>query len=401
MKTNTARLIAASVTLSVGFYVIYSQQETQSHTEIGSAAAFEPSSTAPPTTELIQSHDEAISGLILADRLPATSASSMATVEAEAMSSDDRDEDNPYTNDAMKAQLMRVADMYEESSRYPANSQPVTTMEELKRFLPPVHSDVDMPFPIAGLDKPIQVALSLSRHQVFEGQPIDISLKLTRLPEDAALSVQASLIGRDGQFLKETGMNEVTKDNSLAVFSARFDTDSENTQQWPVELQVVVSIDINEHRLVASAPLKYNPPSAVLINVEASTQSIASLQIPLNFQVLKPGYFFVSANLFSRTTSLPVAHLEGEGRLAGQSGRLLLNAHATALQVSGDEGPYELRNISIIRSAEEGEDQDLAGKSSRSTWPVEGFRLESYDQTPYQDELTQERAEFLRKLGQL
>jgi hypothetical protein len=205
----------------------------------------------------------------------------------------------------------------------------------------------------------------------------------------------------DGTTLWETPLDEVAAANSKASFTGKIDTDSGVAKNWPPEMQVLVTVDVDEHRLISSVPLRFNPPSALLTDVESPLQSEAYLKIPLRFSVQNPGYFFISANLFSASTGEPVAHLEGQGRMNHPKERLFLDAHATALQVSGDEGPYVLKNVSITRAAEDNEDYDLAGMSIQDEWPIDGFHFDSYDKTPYVDELAQERTEFLRKLGQL
>jgi hypothetical protein len=310
-------------------------------------------------------------------------------------------EENPYATEVVKSQLMQIADMYEEASRYPAYSQPVTSMEDLKRFLPPEEAATDTPFPLDHQKYPVVLSVKLAKRQVFEGQPIKIAVDLKNLPNSPSVSARATIIAMDGTTLWETQLEEVTASSNQAKFTGDIDTDSDVATHWPPEMQVIVTVNVDEHRLISSVPLRFNPPSALLTDVESPLQSEAFLKIPLWFSVQNPGYFFISANLFSANTGLPVAHLEGQGRMNNPKERLFLDAHVSALQISGDEGPYILKNLSITRAAEDNEDYDLAGMSINEEWPIDGFHFDSYDQTPYVDELAQERTEFLRKLGQL
>ncbi|MCP5209034.1 MAG: hypothetical protein H7A01_17720 [Hahellaceae bacterium] len=393
MNHKPTLLFAGAVTLSLLSYVAYHHLSANDNNE----AQFTPATgvSTQPALSAEHHHDKLLSQKVLNNQLPATS----ANLDEDQMAMPD--EDNPYATEAVKAQLMQIADMYEEASRYPASSQPITSKEDLKRFLPPEESATEMPFPLENSATPVVLSVKLAKRQVFEGQPVEISVALKNLPASPTVSARATITAMDGTTLWETPLDEVAAANSKASFTGKIDTDSGVAKNWPPEMQVLVTVDVDEHRLISSVPLRFNPPSALLTDVESPLQSEAYLKIPLRFSVQNPGYFFISANLFSASTGEPVAHLEGQGRMNHPKERLFLDAHATALQVSGDEGPYILKNVSITRAAEDNEDYDLAGMSIQDEWPIDGFHFDSYDKTPYVDELAQERTEFLRKLGQL
>ncbi len=339
--------------------------------------------------------------LSLSEQLPATSAGIELFNVTDVAGEEVFDGENPYAAEVIKAQLMQVADMYEEASRYPVGSQPITSQEDLARYLPPSKSSVSTPFPVDGLDKPLGLALTLSQHQAFPGQTIDVELKLDNLPEGASVEGIAQLTSLGGQWLENISWQSQTQESGSARFFGQLTLDATNSRQWPVELQVAVRAEVDEHPLIATAPLKFNPPVAVLMDVGGSRQHLSELLIPLQFQVRRPGYYFVTANLYSASTQAPLVHLEAEGPLQGIRATLELKAHAQALAVGGDEGPYELRDVRIVRSAPDNEPHDLEGMSLRKAWAVSGFSLGSYDPTPPQDEFAQERLAFLRKLGQL
>lgn len=310
----------------------------------------------------------------------------------------DTDEVDPYADAAVKAQLMQVADLYEEAIRYPASSQPIVNEEQLQQYLPNRSATVGFPFPVEGQDDPIELELKTSKFQYFSGEPIPVSLSINGAPGDASIEVEGVLTSLSGERLMDLRFPEKGGESD---YYAEFLPEEVATSNWPLELQVRIYVSVDEHRLFVSAPLRYSMPSARLQDVEFSAVEKEYLSIPLVFQVQNPGYFFVTANLYSQNSGKPLVHIESEGLMAEGLDRMVMKAHAEALKASADEGPYLLKDISILRTADENDEYDQAGNSTKMAYVVEGFPFSDYDDTPYQDPLAEERLAFLRELGQL
>lgn len=302
---------------------------------------------------------------------------------------------NPYESEAIKAQFMQVADQYESAMRYPADSQPIAGEAGLAKYLPPDLADVEMPFPLPGYEQPLRVALQLERYQYFYGESIPVAVSIKGGPKGGRIHAAVQLKSLNGQTFKQQTLQEDDETGLLyAVLQPGMDS-----LRWPKELQVLALVELEGENMSVSAPLKYNAPSAVIVQTNASSVSGAYLSIPVLIQVNEPGYYFLSGNLYSDNTGQPLIHLEAEGRLLEAFGTLNLKAHIAALKVSGDEGDYQLRDMRLIRSAEDNEQTDVAGRSLQVLYHVGGYPFSAYQNAAYEDPDAKERLAFLRNLG--
>lgn len=391
MKSNYLLSIVISVVTLVVVVLFFSQEK---NTAIVNQYKAE---KAPDTTRVISENAKSTI-LVESEKHGVTSSSDSLKQVNSTESTTVADEGDPYADAAVKAQLMQVADQYAEAIRYPATSQPIADEEELQQYLPNRSAAVGFPFPVDGQDNPIELELKTSKFQYFSGEPIPIALSIKGAPSDASIDVEGVLTTLEGERLMDLRLPE---GDGSRDFYAEFLPGEAATSSWPLELQVRVYVSVDEHRLFVSAPLRYAMPSARLQGVEFSSVEKEYLRIPLVFQVEKSGYYFVAANLYSQNSGKALLHIESEGRMAEGLDRMTMKAHAEALKVSADEGPYLLKDFSIVRTADENDEHDQAGNSTQVYYIVEGFPFSDYDDTPYQDPLAEERLAFLRELGQL
>ncbi len=307
------------------------------------------------------------------------------------------DEQNPYAEEALKAQFMQVADQYEAAMQFPSDSQPIFSEAALKRYLPPDTSDVELPFPLPGYDKPVQVAIHMERYQYFHGETIPVGLVMKGVDPGAQVHAVIQLRTLTGETLQQQTL--VADDDTSALYTVV--RPGQTAAQWPNELQVHALVELDDHRLTLAAPLRYHAPSAVIVQTNGSTVIGPYLHVPLLVQLNQPGYYFVSGNLYSARSGKPLLHLEAEGALTSAMASLDLRAHIAALKVSGDEGDYQLKDLRLVRAAEDHEQSDVAGTTAQSSFPVTGHPFSSYEDSPYQDPDAEARLAFLRNLGAL
>ncbi|MAA65155.1 MAG: hypothetical protein CL581_10320 [Alteromonadaceae bacterium] len=325
-----------------------------------------------------------------------TAASPPATPAPAQKTDPDESEPNPYADAALNSQILQVADMYEANMAYPPFSQPIRSAEQLRQFQPnhtPSHTG--LPFELEDGDS-VKLSIDLDRYVYFSNEVIPVAVSVISDKGLSASAMEVRLVGDQGQEL----MSHVTSDYQKQWLTA-FDTHTASTGDWPIELQVQVRVTVNGESLFMSAPLRYQQSVAELVAVNYSDVNGEYLTIPLEFDVERDGYYFLSGNLYSAETGNALVHLEAEGRLAGPHDAMDFRAHIAALQLSGDEGPYELRDVAIVRTSEQGENYDLYGRAAKPGFHVEGFDFGLYQQVPYEDPLQQERLEFLKTLGRL
>ncbi|RMF14456.1 MAG: hypothetical protein D6758_11495 [Gammaproteobacteria bacterium] len=290
----------------------------------------------------------------------------------------------------MKAELAQIAQAYEAASRYPSFSQPVFSKEALEQFMPETPSAVSLPFPREDGRPGVRISLSLDRYQYFPADTLLWKLDLQdpegRKSWQARLSVRA-LSG--AVLIPEQAVADVVQ----GVLSLP------EPQPGVTEYQLQVRIESEGERYFISAPFRLNPAVARINGLSWAHQDGPWLNMALSTDVFLPGYYFLSANLYNAMNGEPVVHLEAEQRLAAGSTTMTLKAHGSALRARGDAGPYVLKDIRLIRGAEEGEPEDLAGQPPGAPVPVPGFALDTWDDTPWEDPEAAERTEFLKKLA--
>ena len=123
------------------------------------------------------------------------------------------------------------------------------------------------------------------------------------------------------------------------------------------------------------------------------------LQIPVYVTTTQPGYHQLSAILFNAETGEPLVHLNAEKELLVERDMIPLQAHIAALKATGHQGPYLLKNFSLIRQPSEPDFTTRYGKVPSQAVPVDGFAFSEYRDEPYVDQEAQQRLEFLKKLG--
>ncbi|QSP96365.1 hypothetical protein LPB19_08320 [Marinobacter salinisoli] len=309
---------------------------------------------------------------------------------------DPEEEANPYEDEALKAHLMQVADLYAQNMAFPPFSRPIPKGADLNEFRADRSpSSTALPFELMN-DETVRLSIDLDKYVYFSDELIPVAVTVISDKGVEASAMTVRLADRQGNVLMS---KEVT--DYRGQWLTALDTRRVRNDEWPEELQVQAVVTVSGEQLFVSTPIRYQSAVARLTGVQPSRVSGEYLVIPLDFSVQRPGYYFIGVNLYSQSTGEPLVHLEAEGPLGSPSAQLSLKAHIAALKVAGDEGPYLLNDVSITRAAEIGEAFDLYGMPDRSSFAVEGFEFGAFKDVPYEDPLQQERLEFLRSLGRL
>ncbi len=305
---------------------------------------------------------------------------------------------NPYENEEIKAQLQQVSDIYAESIKYPITSQPVYSPEDVREYREYEQSEVDLPFPEnEGDEEPIRISAATNTFQYFQGDVVNIRVQISGAPENVYTKVEGTISGANG----DLGINIPfqSADQSLTLFNAAFDTKLATPQQLSDEMVVKLTVTIAERTLATTVAFKYAVASARITGLQNPQAIGPNLVMPLQLDVYKSGYYFVSGVLEDAKSGQPLVQLQGEQRLTQGNGLINLNAHISALRRQKSEGPYVLRSLRSYRGAEVGEQFDEPASVAQARFNVPGVPFSEYQDEQYVDELAQERLEFLRDMG--
>lgn len=305
---------------------------------------------------------------------------------------------NPYESSLLKAQVQQIADLYEDTAKYPLGSQPIKNVADARLPEPFEETGVETPFETETGEK-ITLSAAVDKFQYYSGDQIQVRLNLNGAKAGAFITVAAVLAGSSGDTSLETDL--IANDASQTNFTGVFDTTIAPPNTFSTEMIVKLLVGVDGEAFFTTVAFRYNVASARLTSLGFVRANGPNMDIPLEYSVFTSGYYFVSAVLFDAQTDQPLIALQTEGRMTQGNGRLLMQAHIQALQEVGSEGPYVLKNIKAYRGAERGEQFDQPATSLKSEFGINAIPFSGYENDSYQDPLAQERIEFLRNIGTL
>ena len=343
-----------------------------------------------PNTELTLSEPD----LAVASTLPKNLAANTTKT-----ADDEEDETfNPYQSEVFKAQVQQVADLFEEHSKYPVGSRPITNPDAVREPEPFEFNEVDLPFSDdLDSDDPIRISAATDTFQYFQGDIIRVRARISGAPSDTFIGVSGNLSGPGGDLPFPLVFQPA--DGTLTEFTSEFDSGLIPPGLTSPEMAAVIKVKVGTEDLLTTVSFRYDQPSAQIIGTLPSRVEGPNLVIPLQVSVGQTGYYFARGVLEDAQTGQPLIELQNEGPLTAGNGILNLNAHILALRVHQSEGPYTLRSVKLHRGAETGESFDVPASTLQKTFAIQGFPFSSYEDEEFVDELAQERLEFLRELG--
>ena len=313
----------------------------------------------------------------------------------QAPSRDGKSPDDVYFEKEVKVRLAQVADRYAEQIQYPPYSIPIPDAEALKKYLPNRSFQASRPLDLSDENGPA-LQLSTSKQQYFDGEDILATVNVTGLNPDTWVQVKGRLV-ESGTLLQAT--QGKAKEAGAASFQLRFTALDQITKAQGTEWRVIASASIDGKEYEIGSPVTYVTSIAEITYVDTADVRGEYLYIPVQITTSKPGYHELSANLYAADSQQPLIHLSAQEMIQTSSGTIPLKAHVSALKVQGHPGPYQLKDILLIRMPSPPTYVTEYGHSAEDSYDVNGFDLESYQDVPYVDEEARKRLEFLRQLG--
>jgi hypothetical protein len=320
-----------------------------------------------------------------------SSASSMPAVVQEAEPA----EANPFLEAETKARLIQIADTFADEMQYPVYSKPIRSREELQKYIPNTSSASSIPLDSKNPQSP-NINLKTSKLQYFRGEPILAQAYVDGASLPESIDVSARLVS-EGSSLIQTFAKQ--SQHQVNRFFITIDSSDIPASLESAELRLIAEFDLDGVRYEIGAPIQYVNAAAAVDYVGAAQVLDSVLHIPVYVTTSAPGYHQLSAILFDAQTGQPLIHLNAEKELLVERDFIPLQAHIVALKAAGHEGPYLLKNFSLIRMPSEPDFTTSYGRVPASDVPVNGFSFSEYRDEPYVDQEAQERLEFLKKLG--
>jgi len=308
------------------------------------------------------------------------------------------DDFSEFEKQVLKAQIQNIADQYADTARFPIGSQPVRNIADVRQPEPFEETEVETPFETESGEN-IGVSVAVDKFQYFSNDIINVRLELSGLPTGAFVKATATIAGPQGDTSLSTDLEAI--DASQSIMLGAFDTSLASPQTFSKEMFVKVFVEVGGEPFLTTVAFSYDFASAKLVGIGLAQPNGATLDIPFEYTVFQSGYYFVSALLQDQKTGQPLIVLQTEGRMAQGNGQVIAQAHIQALKEVGSEGPYVLTNIKAYRGAEQGEQFDTPASSVRNQFEIDGHPFSAYKDEVFEDQLVQDRVEFLKELGNL
>lgn len=291
----------------------------------------------------------------------------------------------------LEGEFARIADQYEAGSRFPPYSFPIDD-DAVGDYRYNRYSPVNVPVAVG--DARATITIELARLHFEHGEPITGQVRVSGDGASELALDEATLRDQAGGVLHREPMEAGNGEEALSVSPS-----AGEAAEWPMELMLMVSGEFRGETVDAVAPVRYHPAVGEITSVGASRVEGAHLLIPVEVDVDSDGDYAIAGNLYSESGTA-LAHLEHEARLSSMDGSATLRVHRQALEASGDEGPYELGNLSLRQLPARPGDQTRFAPESDQRHRVEGAAFERYSPEDYQDPMREARLEFLRNAVQ-
>ncbi|WP_404362170.1 hypothetical protein [Marinobacter sp.] len=290
----------------------------------------------------------------------------------------------PPPDDALAFMLTQVSEQYQETSRYPSYSVPLSE-SQAKAYRGNVYDPITLPLSDGG-----SFSVSLEKFRFTQGEEILVAASLSG-PEVVERTMDVSLESTQDQ----TEEAETTLDYEAdGFYEGTLESDVP-----PGEYRLVVEATVDSRPLRHVSTLTIEPDLGEFVGIGTPRVSGNDLVIPVEFDASESGYYALSAQLYA--DGQPVAHLSGEQALDGTGDQIELRAHGSVLADlahSGNVDQLQLKGLQIRRlPAQPGDRTDYA------FGPEEGFTftppdLDSLRNTRAGDPESEQRAALLQKL---
>jgi len=270
---------------------------------------------------------------------------------------------------------------------------PIQNEEALQKYIPNQSMGASLPFEGPN-GEALRFGLRTNKYRYFEDESIEISVSL--MGDNALVDAEIVVsILADRKELHRVASGSL----SMGSFKTVLDTKEVNTGSWPKELHLQAVAVINGETMQVVETFRYEPQIASVKSVGKGTVEDDYLVIPVAIDTDARGYFRITGVLFSEGTDKPLVHLEGKSKITINNDTVELKAQLRSLQVSEDEGPYQLKHLWLEKMPGPPDYETAYGVADEDAYPIGEHSFDEYADTDYEDPAAKRSLEFLNKIG--
>ncbi|MDX1633088.1 MAG: hypothetical protein R3280_00490 [Marinobacter sp.] len=290
-------------------------------------------------------------------------------------------EKQPPPDDPVVYLLAQVADQYQQTTRYPPYSTPLTKAQA-EAYRGNVYHPVKLPLAGGG-----QFSVTLEKFRFTRGEDILVMASLSG-PEVVARTMDV--------ILEATSDRTQVAATTLERQDDGFYQGSLDSDVTPGEYRLVVEASVDSQPLRHVSTLTVEPDLGKFEGIGDPRVSNNDLVIPVAFDAREFGFYSLSAQLYA--DGQPVAQLTGEQALDGTGDEIELRAHGSVLAPSAGADTLTIKGLQIRRlPARPGDRTDHA------YGPEDGFSftppdLDALEDVPARDPESEQRAALLRQM---
>ncbi len=300
---------------------------------------------------------------------------------------------NAHMSEDFKQSIRGISQSFANQSRFPATSMPIASEEALQKYIP--NQTVGASLPYEGPDgESLRFGLRTDKFRYFEDEVIEIFVNLIGSNDLIDADIVVSVVA-DREELYRVAHGPL----SLGAFKAQINTKEINTDNWPKELHLQAVAIINGETMQVVETIRFEKQVASVKSVGKGTVEDDYLVIPVAIETKLKGYFRVTAVLFSEKSGKPLVHLEGKSKISINNDTVNLKAQLRSLQVSDDEGPYELQHLWLEKMPGPPDYEMAYGVAAEDSYPVGKHSFDEYADSDFEDPAAQRSLEFLQKIG--
>ena len=165
------------------------------------------------------------------------------------------EEYNPYESEVFKAQVQDIAEQYQDTARFPVNSQPIRNIADARVPEPFEETEVETPFETESGDV-IGISAAVDKFQYFSNETINVRLSLSGVPEGVFVDATATVSGPQGDTSLKADLEAVNANQSLLI--GALDTSLVSQQLFSKEMIVKVLIDIGGEPFFTTVSFSYS-----------------------------------------------------------------------------------------------------------------------------------------------
>jgi|AZIH01.1.fsa_nt_gi hypothetical protein len=289
----------------------------------------------------------------------------------------------PPADNALGFMLASVAEHYEQSTRYPAWSVPLSEAQA-KAYQGNRYEPVSLPLEGDG-----QFTVTLEKYRFTRGETILVAAVIQG-SQVVGGSLTATLEKPDSR--KAVASTNLEQAGSVDYFEGTLEASEE-----PGEYRLIVEARLDGRPVRHASPLTIEPYLGDFGGLGEPHVSNNNLIIPVRFSPEKPGFYALSAQLYSGQR--PVAQLQMEQRLDGTSDTINLKAHGTVLANRPEVGQLQLRHIQIRQLPARPGDRTNYAFGPENGYVFTPPDLDDLTDTPAVDPESEQRAALLRQLA--